>query len=111
MSDKLTDLEVCQRIAEIEGKSYWTHGTGEGVFINYIEGDRDSKVLYYNPLTDDALCFNLMIKYGIRYDGRKIKGKHHFWFGNIKNKKYIVNFHPNRAICLAIIESKAKSND
>ncbi len=104
--NELTDLEICQRIAEIEGKSYWTHGTGEGICMNYIEGKRTSKVLYYNPLTDDALCFKLMVKYGIRYDGRKIKGKHHFWFGNIKNKNYIVNFHPNRAICLAIIKSK-----
>jgi hypothetical protein len=108
---KLTDLEICQRIAEIEGVKDKIEATMMAIRQSshhsiFATGTVTSQQTFddiYNPLTDDALCFNLMIKYGIRYDGRKIKGKHHFWFGNIKNKNYIVNFHPNRAICLAII--------
>ena len=105
--NKLTDLEICKRLAEIEGLEFIVKmdvfGFSECVFA---DSENHAGLIRYNPLTDDALCFNLMIKYGIRYDGRKIKGRHHFWSGNIKNKNYTITLHPNRAICLAIIASK-----
>ena len=104
----LTDLEICQRIAEIEGKSYWLHGTGEGICMNYIEGKRASKVLYYNPLTDNSLCFSLMLRHevSVTYGEyavnaeiliEKEDGEHSF-----STQAYC----PRRAICLAIIKSK-----
>ena len=105
---ELTDLEICKRIAEIEGKSYWVNATGEGLCMNYIEGKRASKVLYYNPLTDDALCFRLMLKHEVSLTYgeyavtaeiliKKEDGEHFF-----ATQAYC----PKRAICLAIIASK-----
>jgi hypothetical protein len=111
---KLTDLEICQRIAEIEGKSYWTHGTGEGICMNYIEGKRESRVLYYNPLTDDALCLQLIDKYNVSINT-------HFWNPSVKQcyiilqvdfeivtgKTFSINdLGLKKAACLAIINSK-----
>tara|TARA_R110000787_G_scaffold270630_1_gene377625 strand:- start:75 stop:407 length:333 start_codon:yes stop_codon:yes gene_type:complete len=104
----LTDLEICKRIAEIEGRSCWQTSSGEGVCINCFEGERDSAVRYYNPLTDDALCFTLMLKYevSLTYGGyavtaeiliEKEDGEHSF-----ATQAYC----PKRAICLAIIASK-----
>ena len=108
---ELTDLEICKRIAEIEGKSYWINGTGEGVCINYIEGKRASKVLHYNPLTDDALCFKLMVKYRIAVEFTRYYEKFKSitikaFYDDVSYGSYIRDTSPNRAICLAIIESK-----
>jgi hypothetical protein len=109
--NELTDLEICQRIAEIEGKSYWTHGTGEGICMNYVEGNRASKVLYYNPLTDDALCFKLMVKYSvdIQHGGSISIAK--IYDDPEDNPLSEICFYQedvtyNNAICLAIIKSK-----
>jgi hypothetical protein len=104
--NELTDLEICQRIAEIEGKSYWLHGTGEGICMNYIEGKRDSKVLYYNPLTDDALCFKLMIKYKISLiQHQNNTAVYCIWDHDEKHATNTMT-NPNLAVCLAIIKSK-----
>jgi hypothetical protein len=112
--NELTDLEICQRIAEIEGKSYWDNGTGEGLCINYIDGNRASKVLHYNPLTDDALWVQLIDKHNVSINT-------HFWnpsvkqcyiirqveFEMITGKTFSVSaFGLKKAACLAIIESK-----
>ena len=108
---KMDDLTICKKIAEIEGKSYWTHGTGEGVCINYIEGNRDSTVLYYNPLTDDALCFRLGFKFGVCIDYESgdvfIRGGDGF-DGCLSVIKFEDGCFESlkRAICLAIIKSK-----
>jgi hypothetical protein len=105
MSNKPTDLEICIRIAEIEGKSYWFNGTGEGICMNYIEGKKASKVLHYNPLTDDALCFRLMVKYKIilSYHSKGYKAATDIF-------NFLFDKNPNKAICLEIIESRAKPN-
>ncbi len=57
--NKLTDLEICKRIAEIEGVSLYDKpndmtGNLETLYPPYMS---------YNPLTDDALCFQLMVKH------------------------------------------------
>jgi len=56
--DKLTDLELCKRIAEIEAET----------FVNYF-GDPfvQNGILTkpYNPLTEKALLWDLMIKYNV----------------------------------------------
>ena len=61
--EQLTDLELCKRIAEIEcyvfdtgGKYFRCEITEHGKVVGYIN---------YNPLTDDALCFQLLKKYNI----------------------------------------------
>ena len=108
--NKLTDLEICKRIAEIEfGKDsdnwFWSvEGesdtamvsafTGDGIFGSYSE---------YNPLTDDALCFKLMVKYKC-----SVSCVYKMWQCTVKTPSDTVlcyDEHPNKAICLAIIEA------
>tara|TARA_R110002051_G_scaffold301683_1_gene369645 strand:+ start:740 stop:991 length:252 start_codon:yes stop_codon:yes gene_type:complete len=80
----MTDLEICKRIAEIEGISDY-------IFINYD----------YNPLTDKALCFDLMVKHKVDTE----------WWGDELGAYIPVNDgeihdkNPQKAICLAIIEA------
>jgi hypothetical protein len=98
---ELTDLKICQRIAQIEG------------IQNQIEqADTQHPYIYseelnaeYDPLTDDALCFKLMIKYNVSFwqnDGIFI------FCAKVRNADFrVVRVKlPNLAICLAIIESK-----
>ncbi len=104
--NELTDLEICQRIAEIEGLEIsceWDCGNN-GILIG--KGDGDLKD--YNPLTDDALCFKLMVKHNVSLTYgdyavtaeiliEKEDGEHSF-----AAQAYC----PKRAICVAIIKSK-----
>ena len=63
---ELTDLELCKRIAEIEG-------AGKIHFLDveyyeyplYIDDDEDRRAYYRNPLVDDALCQQLIKKYSV----------------------------------------------
>jgi hypothetical protein len=99
---ELTDLEICQRIAEVEGVE----------LMPYRQGDRTAfsagSQTIYNPLTDDALCFSLMLRHqvSVTYGEyavnaeiliEKKDGEHSF-----ATQAYC----PKRAICLAIIVSK-----
>ena len=58
--NKLTDLEICKRIAEIDG-----------VFTQFVggrlvaENDNGGIGKEYNPLTNKALLFDLMVKYRV----------------------------------------------
>ena len=103
----MTDLEICKAIAKIEGLSkkeaahYKKVVNGAGICIGFKP---------YNPLTDDALCFRLMVKHGLelsplyrgdwcashidRYDYEECPV-----YGNAQG----VDENPNKAICLAII--------
>ena len=59
---ELTDLQICKKIAEIE-KLNQVEIRGE-VFVSHgFSCDRK-----YNPLTDDALCFQLTKKYRVSID-------------------------------------------
>ena len=106
---ELTDLEICKRIAEIEGLK--TQSSGDVLFlIERIECSSlidEAATREYNPMEDWSITGPLMFSHGIRYEGRKMGGKHRFWWGNIRNKNYISNNNPQRAICLAIIEKES----
>lgn len=54
--EQLTDLEICKRIAEIEGLDF-TEGNGK-IFYK-----KDWETWVFNPLTDDALNHQLMSKF------------------------------------------------
>ena len=84
----MDDLEICKRIAEIENYRGWEKMSTRG-----IAG-------VFNPLTDDALCFRLMVKYKMDF----IPYYPDEYRAQIKNT-YVVNKSPNKAICLAIIEA------
>jgi hypothetical protein len=100
---KLTDLEICQRIAEIEGRVI--SGVGSlNVFVKCepsLIGNEQ-----YDPLTDDALCFRLMIKYKISLiQHQNNTAVYCIWNHDEKHATNTMT-NPKRAICLAIIESK-----
>lgn len=104
MSD-LTDLEICKRIAKIEG--YQTEYFG-GYECCAFKGDEHMKphigkydFIPYNPITDDGLCFRLMVKYGI-----SVFTHEYGYYANMNSEHSVSRSFtesPNRAICLAII--------
>jgi len=114
----MKNLEICKRIAEIEGLTvadddvrtqfnvigFWVVSdvctTGDEPWVRSITE--------HNPLTDDALCFQLMVKYKIEFipswqevrsDGRKPYGAYKVGGDHIVCRSKS----PNRAVCLAII--------
>ena len=100
----MNNLELCKRIAEIAGCYSFTTPSG------YIA--KDSWGNEYNPLTDDALCFQLMAKYRVMvdYDDEKflaatLKGLFNPLDKWEPEKDDIRYDSANRAICLAIIEA------
>ena len=102
----LTDLEISKRIAEIEGEIL----SGVGEHNVYIKC-KPSLVgnVQFNPLTDDALCFQLMVKYEVNinryYDLASISSD----YTNKPDLSSVSFFTDdasiNKAICLAIIEA------
>lgn len=98
----MNDLAICKRIAEIE--NVLVRDTGEDLeWIKCPKSAIEPKYDDYNPLTDDALCFQLMIKYNISLhkDNNGL-----FWtWGRAKR----TNKNPNKAILLAIIEDHKES--
>jgi len=101
---KLTDLEICKRIAEIEG-------FGFAVDFNGDFTAHDSGWLPYNLLTDDELCFQLMVKYKVDIM-HEVYGHDSPLFtcriytdpeDNPISEAF--NESPSKAICLAIIEA------
>lgn len=102
---KLTELEVCRKMAELEGLVSHIAGNVECAENHYAAKAIDGVVYEtsrpYNPITGKALCFELMVKYGI--DFFNINGV----FYASDNKSVCVNSdNPGRAICLAILKSK-----
>tara|TARA_R110000764_G_C10804545_1_gene359442 strand:+ start:26 stop:334 length:309 start_codon:yes stop_codon:yes gene_type:complete len=96
--NELTDLQICKNIAEIECAKIDVLG-GKAILDEMIGGVR-IRLTEYNPLTDDALCFQLMIKHKLEvweHNGKWLVGH------NLRNT--IHNENPNKAICLAIIEA------
>jgi hypothetical protein len=104
--NELTDLQICQRIAEIEG------------IQNQIEqADTQHPYIYseelnaeYDPLTDDALCFKLMIKYDIAPFKCEFGGYECVYDVDLvlSGSGVVNDENPNRAICIAIIHLREK---
>lgn len=99
---ELTDLEICKRIAEIEGVRAVELGSESECWIGDENHDE------YNPLTDKALCFDLMVKYEIdvqspyRPQG-ETRWEINYWIDAYSDAGVIYDENPQRAICLAII--------
>jgi hypothetical protein len=102
----MTDLEVCKRIAEIEGLI-------NHIYFRKVQVDRTPNKSIntswinwedYNPLTDDALNHQLMVKYKIDLDftddGYTRAWQYHHICG-----QDTLNKNPKKAILLAIIEA------
>lgn len=96
---KLTDLEICQKIAEIENLKTSVTSKEKGVAASMYPNECYG---WYNPLTNDALCFHLMAKYDISFwqsNGRCCAKQRN---PNMSVQRFKS---PNKAICLAIIEA------
>ena len=101
---ELTNLEICKRIAEIESKTYKID------FDAYVITE-DSDWQEYNPLDDKELCFDLMIKYRVKlwqsFNGEWVADCV-YRYDSTDEPGYnlpLSEKDPQRAICLAIIET------
>lgn len=109
----MTDLEICKRIAEIEGDTWTLENFAfydDEQFQTPFYLKQKERVLFgsiKNPLADDALCFQLMVKYKVSLLDEHYNGICDKWVAEIhhSNEKYGVDKSPNKAICLAIIEA------
>jgi len=105
----MDDLDLCKRIAEIEGESLESinkkvHDWNHKYYPTEIQlGHAKTRTLkdWYNPLTDDNLCFKLMVKYkiGLRFSSNDLIDAY------VVGSYEITDTSPNKAICLAIIEA------
>ena len=117
--DKLTDLEICKRIAEIEGVNWMpAYPNQPNEFVGLVSesdlsGTPPELIGEFNPLTNKALCFDLMVKY-------KIEVRLHFnqvgyWGKTGKFREFFfptdINNNTQRAICNAIIKKHEAENE
>ncbi len=105
----MTDLELCERIAEIEDENYIRTQYEKGNFIalvsrNDFTGNPQEMIARYDPLNDDARCFGLMKKYNICLDIKPTDNGDPIAWSNVMAIS-ISDKSPNKAICLAIIEA------
>ena len=100
----MNDLEICKRIAEIEGhETLPLSEYQKGDFYIVINGHGEG----YSPLIDDALCFQLMVKYEVNVDsylGVTSISSDYTNKPNIAQVSYM-DYTINKAICLTIIEA------
>lgn len=112
----MNDLEICKRIAEIEGFEFdvkslatitplgvWPKGDFKKVGMSIASGS-------YNPITDDALCFKLMVKYEICLR-RELDNSWICTHNKLLKSWLSKNISPNKAICLAIIEANNETTN
>ena len=95
----MNDLDICKRIAEIEGYKVNISIKCEGIWCSRYDNNCYG---IYNPLTDDALCFQLMIKYIIDFSTLEDSSKYYVSWGLDGN---LIEENANKAVCLAIIEA------
>jgi len=99
----MNNLEICERMAKIEGK--------------VIVGRKDNRIyvecnlgaIYgrlYEPLTDKALCFDLMVEYDIKLS-RNRSGEYVAMYSLCRGAEAQ---DPQKAVCLAIIEANEDKN-
>tara|TARA_R110002124_G_scaffold24569_5_gene89889 strand:- start:2 stop:301 length:300 start_codon:yes stop_codon:yes gene_type:complete len=94
----MNDLEICKRIAEIEGVETYISSISSTTLMSVCKPCNPSD--RYNPLTNDELCFQLMIKYRIElFEVGRVW--YCSWSGSTLTTSDTA---PKKAICLAIIE-------
>ena len=109
----MNDLEICKRIAEIEGVyTFEFDHIIHGNVMCYHPVVNGLAPQQFNPLTDDALCFKLMVKYSIDlnhdFSGLWCAGiDPTFTFDELVDDyaSTVYDKNPNFAICLVIIEA------
>ena len=134
----MNDLDICKRIAEIEGLEFYLLESGEDTYPlikvwsdSVLVGKDIPKRFFtahdYNVVTNDALCFQLMVKYKVNIimndmycckinegetpfacisNGAQVNRKKTEELTTITTTiKIRKNANYNKAICLAIIEA------
>ncbi len=112
----MNDLEICKRIAEIEDVPWmlaYPNTDKELVGLingNDLTGTPPELIGEYNPLTDKALCFDLMVKYDVVFLDDEAYAGCESGAGPESGGYYCEGYgvstsSPQRAICLAIIEA------
>jgi len=104
---KLTDLEICKKIALIEDK-YTDLINKQASYNSRLVHVQEKATIkrWFNPLTDDALCFKLMVKHKISLiQHQNNTAVYCIWNHDEKHATSTMT-NANLAICLAIIESK-----
>ena len=107
----MNDLEICKRIAEIEGLIVSNHKVAENDLWVHIVHTENSSVTLFDPLTDKALCFDLMVKHRISvevqhtFDEPNEPDPKPLYYVHINCQYAILRDDPQAAICLAIIEA------
>ena len=97
----MNDLEICKRIAEIEGVT--VRDTGEDLeWIKCPKTAIEPKYDDYNPLTDDGLCFRLMVKYNCKLSKYSDGFSAYSQWDHLNSGRELTES-PNKAICLSII--------
>ena len=108
----MTELEICKKVADINGDNVLMMKSALG--SNWmIAGEVHGGYKSYNPLTDDALNHQLMIKHKITVEFTRyiyhLKSSTTKAFYDSKSNEgygdYIRDINPNKAILLAIIEA------
>lgn len=114
----MSDLEICKRIAEIEGVDfecgYNTKNSGGCYRVTKrLHNGRWLNRESYNPLIDDGLCFKLMVKYRIslHYDTEGMTNPYVCFHNKVLATQLSRDTSPNKAILLAIIEAHKDNNN
>tara|TARA_R110002020_G_scaffold467655_2_gene691421 strand:+ start:9225 stop:9596 length:372 start_codon:yes stop_codon:yes gene_type:complete len=110
---ELTDLEICKKIAEIEGKYTELLDKQASYNARLVHVQEKANITrWFNPLTDDALCFKLICKYEVNIDhyyGTAYIQSDYTGKTNVGQSSFSDDEELNKAILLAIIE--ANNND
>jgi hypothetical protein len=95
----MNDLEICKRIAEIEGANVRVNGD----FLDDMDNlGYQGQPHYYNPLTDDALCFKFAVDDKMMLSWVECPaGSGKAYFVNVNGKSTSYCDTPNRAVCMA----------
>jgi len=97
----MDNITICKKIAEIKG---YLRVRVSRVTVQVSNSICDDDFELYNPLTDDALCFQLMLKNDIVIRNRG-NGYYLATVSRFECDARIANKNPNKAILLAIIEA------
>ncbi len=111
---QLTDLEMCKFITILILKEKFSDAKSiefdENQNCFWVDSVGFTSWPLLNPLTDDALCFQLMVKHKITFESCPFYVGRFIANGNDENGNKILpkisNESPNKAILLAIIEAQ-----
>ena len=109
----MDNIKICVKVAEIEGHAVTSDGITHNLvpcysFTNQIDGiipitPHGNYLVKFDPIHNDALCFNLMLKYEIKIS----KNRDDLYVAMYSHSRGEEHVNPNIAICLSII-SKIK---